>query len=93
MSVEVEFDPEAVSITPCRTHSPKEHPFNERPAGPNTELIVACLKEQVAEPFEAGGLHAILTVPLNGSIVLVRLVVGTPPQNVVFGIQVHFRFW
>jgi hypothetical protein len=82
--------PLVVSITPCRTHSPKLHPVSDRPEEPNTVSNRLCWKLHDAVPLEESGSHAIVRSPLSPSIVLVRFRLP-PPQKVAPGRHVHWR--
>lgn len=87
----VELVPETLSMTFCRTHSPKMQLLSVRPPLPKTDKITDCLNEQDAVPSEEGEAHETDTVPVNILIVLVKFDTGTPPQNVAPARHVHLR--
>ena len=90
--VELEAKPLSMSITPCWTHSPNEHPFKVSPLEPKIVCNVACLKLHVAVFVELSTApQAISRVPVRPSIAPVRLETGTPPQNEVPSRQLHWR--
>lgn len=91
---------EAVDVVPllsstlCRRHSPNEQPLSTNPEEPKRLSIVACLKLQVACCVELStSPQSMFNVPVRVLIAPVRFVAGTPPQNVVFGRQIHSRSW
>lgn len=93
-TAETEVELPLVSITLCRTHSPKVQPSKGNPPEPKSACNVDWPKEQlVARVSLLGGAHETVSVPPRSLITAVKFVAGTAPQKEVFGRQVHCRFW
>ena len=81
------------SITLCRTHSPNVQPVRVSPDDPKSDCSTLCWKAHFAVfVLLSGASHVTPKAPLKLFIVAVRLIAGTPPQNVVSGRHVQARF-